>query len=152
MEHIAHKPSVHRILAHSYASVFMFFLVGVCLDLFLSLKIFKSEQVITWGFVFLALGTFLIIWAQKTSRSLNKEIISKETFVHGPYKYTRSPTHWGLFLAILGFGMVINAFFVVLLSFISFIFTKLTFLNAEEKLLATKYGAPYLEYKKSVRI
>ncbi|MFZ2149955.1 MAG: methyltransferase [Minisyncoccia bacterium] len=144
--------SVHKILAHSYISIFMFFLVGVCLDLFLNLKIFSSQIVVGWGILFLALGTVLIIWAQKTSRSLKKEVITKETFCRGPYCFTRSPTHWGLFLVMLGFGMVVNALFVIIMSIISFVFTKLTFLREEEKTLAEKYGAPYVEYKKSVRI
>ena len=145
-------PSVHKVLAHSYAVHFLFFLAGVCLDLIFNLKVFKNPSVTVWGFIFLIVGTFLIVWAQKTSRSLKKEIITKETFVHGPYRYTRSPTHWGLFLVTLGFGMVINAFFVMILSLVAFIFTKITFLNKEEKILALKYGAPYVEYKKSVKI
>ncbi|MBI2631135.1 hypothetical protein HYW73_02890 [Candidatus Nomurabacteria bacterium] len=149
---INQKPSVHKILAHSYATHFLFFLAGVSLDLIFNLKLFKGSLVAIWGFVFLAMGTFLIIWAQKTSRNLKKEIITRETFIHGPYKYTRSPTHWGLFLISLGFGMVINAFFVMIFSLIAFIFTKATFLNKEEKILALKYGAPYVEYKKSVKL
>jgi protein-S-isoprenylcysteine O-methyltransferase Ste14 len=147
------KTSVHKILAHSYAAQFAFFLAGVYLDIVFNLKIFKGNAIVVFfGFVFLLIGTFLIIWAQKTSKNLKKENISKETFTNGPYKYTRSPTHWGLFLLMLGFGMVINAFFVIFLSFLSFVFTKLTFLKKEEKILALKYGAPYIEYKKSVRL
>ena len=103
------------------------------------------------GFIFLIFGTFLVFWAQKTSRHLNIENITKETFCHGPYRYTRSPTHWGLFLLMLGFGMIANAFFIVLFSIISFLITKLVFLKKEEKVLAAKYGTPYLEYKKSVK-
>ncbi len=144
--------SVHKVLAHSYAAHFLFFLAGVCLDLIFNLRVFKSPSVAVWGLVFLTAGTLLIVWAQKTSRNLKKEIITRETFVHGPYKYTRSPTHWGLFLISLGFGMVINAFFVMIFSLIAFIFTKATFLNKEEKILALKYGAPYVEYKKSVKL
>ncbi|MFA6520094.1 MAG: methyltransferase [Candidatus Paceibacterota bacterium] len=146
------KPSVHKILAHSYATYFLFVLVGVSLDLIFSLKFFGTPALVSLGVLFLIAGTFLIVWAQKTSRSLKKEIISKETFIHGPYRYTRSPTHWGLFLLVFGFGVVSNAFFVVLSSVIAFIVTKLIFLNKEEEILSDKYGEPYLDYKKSVRI
>lgn len=152
MENTQKIPSVHKVLAHSYAAYFLFFLAGVCFDLLFKLKIFENSSVWVWGFIFLAAGTALVLWAQKTSRSLKKEIINKETFIHGPYKYTRSPTHWGLFFLILGFGMVINAFFVMVFSLAAFIFTKITFLHKEEKILALKYGAPYLEYKKSVKL
>jgi protein-S-isoprenylcysteine O-methyltransferase Ste14 len=146
-----HKNSVHKVLAHSYSFYFVFFLIGVCLDLVFNLKILSNFVIVFFGFIFLIFGTYLIFWAQKTSRHLNKENISKETFCHGPYLYTRSPTHWGLFLLMLGFGMITNAFFIILFSFISFIISKFTFLNTEEKILAEKYGAPYLEYKKMVR-
>lgn len=47
--------------------------------------------------------------------------------------------------------MIVNAFFIIVFSFISFLITKFTFLSKEEKILAEKYGAPYLEYKKSVK-
>jgi len=103
------------------------------------------------GFVFLALGTFLILWAQTTSRHLKKENITPETFCHGPYCYTRAPTHLGLFLLMLGFGFISNAFFVILLTLFAFFIGKLVFLDKEEKILAEKYGAPYLEYKKMVK-
>jgi protein-S-isoprenylcysteine O-methyltransferase Ste14 len=84
------------------------------------------------GFLFLLFGTFLIFWAQKTSLNLKKEDIKKETFLHGPYCYTRSPTHYGLFLLILGFGIVSNSFFVIVFSIISFFITKIVFLKKEE--------------------
>ena len=146
-----HKNSVHRVLAHSYSVFFFFFLIGICLDLFFNLRVFNSITATPSGVIFLIIGTLLIIWAQTTSQKLNKENISKETFCHGPYRYTRSPTHWGLFLLMLGFGMINNAFFIVLFSIISFLIAKFVFLNKEEKILASKYGASYLEYKKSVK-
>ena len=104
------------------------------------------------GAIFLIFGTCLIFWAQKSSLDLNKENMSKETFYHGPYRYTRSPTHFGLFLLILGFGIMTNALFIIIFSIISFILTKFILIKKEEKILAEKYGAPYLEYKKSVKL
>jgi protein-S-isoprenylcysteine O-methyltransferase Ste14 len=146
-----YKNSVHKILVRSYFSFFFFFLIGVCLDMVFNLKVFSSYLIMLLGVIFLLFGTFLIFWAQKTSRKLNKENINKETFCHGPYRYTRSPTHWGLFLLMLGFGLINNALFIVLSSIISFVVTKLVFLSKEEKILSEKYGAPYLEYKNSVK-
>ena len=104
------------------------------------------------GVAFLLLATILILWAQMTSRNLSKQNITKETFCKGPYCYTRSPTHWGLFLLLLGFGFIANAFFLIILTLISFVITKFIFLEKEENALAMKYGAPYLEYKKEVKL
>lgn len=145
------KGSVHKVLAHSYSAFFVFFIIGISLDLFTNLRVSSNPSMVSTGILFLVVGTLLIIWAQKTSRHLKKENITKDTFYRGPYKYTRGPTHWGLFFLMLGFGMIINAFFVMLFAFISFIFSKFTFLDKQEKLLEKKYGAPYREYKKIVK-
>ena len=146
-----HKNKVHKILAHSYLFYFISFLAGLFLDFVFPLRIFKSSATLSIGTIFLILGTFLILWAQKSSLGLQKENVNKERFFHGPYRYTRSPTHFGLFLLILGFGIITNSLFVVILSIVSFFITKFIFIKEEERILAEKYGAPYLEYKKSVK-
>lgn len=145
------KYSVHKVLAHSYTVFFLLFLVGVSFDMIFRLKIFSGPAMAPVGISIIIFATLLVFWAQMTSRNLNKENITKESFYKGPYCYTRSPTHWGLFLLILGFGIITNALFVILSSLISFIVTKLIFLKKEEEILTEKYGAPYLEYKKAVR-
>lgn len=145
------KHSVHKILAHSYAMYFILFLIGVTLDIIFKFKIFTSSVMMPVGAVLLILGSILILWAQYTSRNLKLENITKETFCRGPYCYTRTPTNFGLFFLILGFGVIANAFFVILSTLISFIIAKFIFLDKEEKVLAAKYGTPYLEYKKLVK-
>ena len=80
-----------------------------------------------------------------------KENMSKETFSRGPYRYTRNPTNFGLFLLMLSFGIIMNALFIIVFSVLSFIFNKFIFIKKEEEILAKKYGTPYLEYKKSVK-
>ena len=142
---------VHQVLAHSYVTHLFLFLVGVVLDLIFNFKFFFGPSIAPMGIFFLIFGTFLILWAQKTSRELNKNNIDRETFRQGPYRYTRTPTNFGLFFLVLGFGLIINAFFVILSAFISFLISKFVFLDKEEKILALKYGVPYLEYKKMVK-
>ncbi|MBP9711619.1 MAG: hypothetical protein KBD55_01120 [Candidatus Pacebacteria bacterium] len=144
--------NVHRVLASSYTVYLVLFLAGVILDIIYQIKIFINPNIGIIGTVFLAFATLLIVWAQNTSRNLDTKNISKETFCKGPYCFTRSPTHWGLFILMLGFGIIANAFFVVLFTMISFIVTKIVFLKKEEQMLANKYGNPYREYKKAVRL
>jgi protein-S-isoprenylcysteine O-methyltransferase Ste14 len=149
-----HKNKVHRILAQGYFFYFFCFIVGVYLNIIFNIPIFKSPLVAPLGFVVLFLATILIVWAQRTTRNFKKDEahkISKQTFRKGPYRYIKNPTHFGLFLAILGFGIVINSFFIVLFALILFIFGKFMFLDKQDKILADKYGAPYLEYRKSVK-
>ena len=151
MENHIQKGSIHKVLAYSYFIYFTLFLVGIFLDLIFNFRVSDSPLMIPVGFSFLVFGSLLIFWAQRTSRTLSKESLTKENFYRGPYKYTRGPTHWGLFFLMLGFGMIINTFFVVLFSFVAFVFAKYTFLSKQEKLLEAKYGVPYREYKKIVK-
>ncbi len=146
-----HKNKVHKILAHSYLFYFILFLISVYFDLLFKFKIFTNFIMMPVGVTVLIFGSILIMWAQKTSRNLKKENINIETFLQGPYRYTRSPTHFGLFLLMLGFGIIANAVFVILFTIIFFIVAKFVFLDKQEKILAEKYGIPYLEYKKIVR-
>lgn len=152
---IDHSHNVHRVLAHSYIIYFFLFLLGVCLDVLFQPKVFFNENLSFnlsfLGVMLLLLASVLIFWAQNTSRNLNKANISKETFCKGPYCFTRSPTHWGLFVLMLGFGILTNAIFVILTTIVSFILTKTIFLKKEELLLEEKYGTPYTEYKKAVK-
>jgi protein-S-isoprenylcysteine O-methyltransferase Ste14 len=151
MEDILGGTMIHRILAHSYFVYFLFLILGVALDIFLHMHVFEDSFTIPAGIILLILATILIIWAQNTSRNLKKENIRAESFLHGPYCYTRSPTHYGLFLLMLGFGFIANAFFVIMFTVISLLITKFFFLKKEEDLLEQKYGDSYKEYKKIVK-
>ncbi len=150
-EEYPHKNKVHKVLAHSYSVHLLFLLAGICLDLLFSIRIFNNSVILSFGFLFLMFGTFLIVWAQHTSRHINKENITKETFQHGPYRFTRMPTNFGLLFLTLGFGIITNAFFVVLSSVASLFVAKFFFIEKQEKILSEKYGEPYVEYKKIVK-
>jgi protein-S-isoprenylcysteine O-methyltransferase Ste14 len=52
---------------------------------------------------------------------------------------------------MLGFGIIMNALFIVIFSLISFTISRFTFIKKEEEILAQKYGDPYLEYKREIK-
>lgn len=145
-----HKNRVHTVLAHSYAFHFCIFLLASLIDFIIPLKLldYSSGAI---GLSLMFLGTVLIFWAQSSSKKLSKENMTSETFSKGPYRYMRSPTNLGIFLAFLGFGVLINSFFISAFSFFSFFTARMTFIKKQEKILEEKYGAPYLEYKKKIR-
>ena len=147
-----YKENVHWVLAHSYSFYLLMFVAGMFFDIISPIKIVKGGIFTYLGFSFIVLATILIYWAQITSKHLNKNEISKKTFSKGPYFLTRSPTHWGLFFLMFGFGLAAGEFFVVVSSLISLIITKFVFLKKEEKILKKKYGDPYIEYKKSMKL
>ncbi len=152
-EHAKHpyRDNIHIVLSHVYTTHFVLFLIGVSLDAFFHFEFFSGPIIKSIGILFLILASSMIFWAQRTSRNLPKEDIKAESFCRGPYRYTRSPTHFGLSFLVLGFGMVANAFFIFLSTLVAFIIAKFVFLHREEEILERKYGAPYLEYKNKVR-
>jgi protein-S-isoprenylcysteine O-methyltransferase Ste14 len=146
-----HRNKAHITLAHSYMVYFVFFLLGVMLDFIFKFKIVNDTVMMPIGLVIIVFATALIFWAQKTSRNLNIENLSKETFLKGPYAITRMPTSFGLFFLVLGFAFVANATFVVVTTVISFLLSKFIFLEKQESILEKKYSTHYAEYKKQVK-
>ena len=143
---------VHHVLAHSYTVYLILLLVGVMLDFIFRIKIFSDSIMAPVGFTLLIVATILILWAQKTGRDFKKFTeIKKEHFKRGPYRYSRFPTQWGLFLLMLGFGIITNAFFVMLSTLVSFAISKAMFAHKHDTMLIEKYGEAYKEYKKLVR-
>lgn len=143
--------SIHAILAHSYMAYFILFLLGILFHVVFLTKISNSSFIVFLGFLLLFLGTVLVFWAQHTSRKLDNNNITKDSFCRGPYCYVRMPTHLGLFSLMLGLSLLVNSFFIFLLAFVSFFLNKFYFIKKEETFLSNKYGTPYLEYKKAVR-
>jgi protein-S-isoprenylcysteine O-methyltransferase Ste14 len=129
METNPHKNRVHKVLAQSYSVYFFALLFGVIFNLVFGVQVFASPIWKEIGTFLLLLGSVLIVWAQYTSAHINKENINKETFYHGPYRFSRTPTNFGLFFMILGFGLIINTFFIILFTLIAFILAKFVFLN-----------------------
>jgi protein-S-isoprenylcysteine O-methyltransferase Ste14 len=144
--------TVHHVLAHSYSFYLLLFIVAIFLDTMYPVRLFKSSYMVPIGFVVISLASLLILWAQRTSRNLPTQNLCVDNFCKGPYRYTRSPTHWGLFFLVFGSGVVANAIYIVIFSVVSLVFTRLFFLKKEEKILAEKYGLPYLEYQKLVKL
>ena len=142
---------VHRVLADSYTVYLLAFVLGLFFSAGWPIKIFENNFLVNTSAIILLFSSVLILWAQKSSKKFQKENLTKESFENGPYRFTRNPTNLGLFLSIVCFGIIVNSFFVVLFGLIAFLISRLYFIKKEEKLLASKYGEPYLEYKKKVR-
>lgn len=150
-EYPKHK-TIHHILAYSYFMYFVLLLIGLVLDYFYPVDIIDNDLIKIVAVVSLFFSSLLILWAQMSSGRLEKEGLVKESFMKGPYKYTRMPTHWGVFILSLSFGILYEGFFAIVFILIALFLTKKYFIKKEEELLEYKYGSPYLEYKKSVKI
>ncbi|MCX6754546.1 MAG: hypothetical protein NTU81_01825 [Candidatus Nomurabacteria bacterium] len=149
-----YKNTTHYILANSYFMFLPAIILGVYFDTFLNKKIFAEGFHQSFGFILLMVGSVIIYWAQSVSSNYKTRIHKKEgssDFEFGPYKYLRSPTHFGIGIMILGFSFIINSLFSVIFTIIAYTISKFFFLKKEELLLEKKYGEIYREYKKKVK-
>lgn len=150
--------NVHHVLAQSYFLFFIAVLAGLFLDTFFPVEINSAHPPLNYGVVSILLGTWIAIWAQRTSRNgmeqrkNQRESMTHEHFFRGPYKYFRSPTHVGLTLLVFGYGLITNSLFVVLTTLIFAIISKFVYVKKQEKILEEKYGQSYSDYKKKVRM
>ena len=146
------KESIHDILAQSYSIFFIGLVLGMLADLILPLRIIPKYIVVPVGFLLLILAPLLIFWAQHSSRQLRykKENLKLSDFKIGPYAFTRSPTHAGVTMLLIGFGFVANSIYIIIFSIIACIISRRVFLKKEEQNLEKKYGEEYQNYKMQV--
>src|SRR3989338_51945 len=114
MEHTpSKKHTVHHVLTHSYLIFFFGLLLGLATDLFYPLRLLSPELSVRLGLTLIFLSPLLILWAQYTSHQLRakKDPLCQDDFCRGPYRFSKNPTHLGLALMILGFGVLVNSTF-----------------------------------------
>jgi protein-S-isoprenylcysteine O-methyltransferase Ste14 len=148
------RGTVHFILLHSYLIFLFAVILGVLFDTYLNRKIFSDNIYQYIGFLMIIIGSIIIYWAQSSSANYKNKVHKKEGRSHfefGPYRYMRSPTHFGLFIMTIGFALIINSLFSFIFTVVAYLITKLFFLKKEEQMLEEKYGQVYRDYKKKVR-
>jgi len=141
---------IHFILSHSYIVYLFAVIFGVVFDLIFPLEIFINGGYKYTGLWLIILGSLVVYWAQSTSVRIRKTKTQKgehPDFHYGPYKYLRSPTHFGLFIMILGLAVIIESPFSILFAFFAQIIIKVFFLRKKEKLLKEKYREAYIKHK-----
>jgi protein-S-isoprenylcysteine O-methyltransferase Ste14 len=134
---------------------FIGLVLGFILNLLLPIKIIPQGISYYIGIPMLLIAPIIILWAQSTSRKFNSAQTTEKPeghgFKKGPYAFTRNPTYLGLTILVAGFGFLIDSFWVIGTSLISFFIVYFVVLKKEEKLLEEKHGEKYLQYKKEVR-
>lgn len=147
--------SVHQILAQGYLIYLAAIVVGFGMSYIWPENISIPYEG-SWGMLGIVLGTLLVYWAQhasgRTSPLRNGQVIEPHHFCVGPYKWTRSPTQYGLFLMSLGLALLYGSLYMVIGTVIALLVGKFVIIRAEEKKLAEKYGQPYLDYQKEVKL
>lgn len=129
---------------------------AVVLDIAFPHKFFPEPMNQYFGVGFVAIGTFIVYWAEFHGRKFSHkrkrgEVVSVEHLRMGPYAGTRNPKYLGLGILLIGLGFILNSAFVTLSSIVSIIVVDRFLLGKEELLMAHRHGDLYHEYKKRVK-
>ncbi len=147
--------AVHQILAQGYLVYLAAIVIGFAISYFWPDSVSIPLEA-PLGMLLIVLGTLLIYWAQSASgrtaplRNAGQDI-EPHHFCVGPYKYSRSPTQYGLFLMALGLALIYGSLYMVITTIAALLIGKFWIIREEEKHLAAKYGQAYLDYQKEVR-
>ena len=145
---------INTIISNSYITFFCATILGVVFDIITPVKIFNNLIFEYFGVSMVVLGPMLVYWAQKSSDTAKKNVLNKGlpiSFEYGPYRYTRNPSYLGVFIMIMGLGLILNSIFSIIFGLIAYFIIRFIFIKKEEKLLKGKYGQIYLDYKNKVK-
>ncbi len=146
MKHI----SLHRTLAHSYLTYFIFSIVGLFADTVIGFSMTYVAYTNEIAVACFGVGTLLIIWAQYTSRYMkHDEEIQNPYFFKGPYRYMRNPTHLGIVFLVTGYTAVSGSLVFFGVTIIAYFISNILF-QRYEALLVRTYDGEYKAYKSKV--
>lgn len=142
---------VHFLLSHSYLMFLLSVIFGVIFDIIIPRDIFSGNYYQNIGAIIILLGSIIIFWAQRTSGNYKDSSQDDSFFFRGPYKISRHPTYFGLFIMALGLAFIINSLFSVIFTIIAYFLIRIFFIKKEEEILEKKYGEIYTKYKERVK-
>ncbi len=99
----------------------------------------------------IGLGLPAVGWFRKTGQDPKPWMPSPQLIVRGSYRFSRNPMYVGLTLIVLGIAAISGRGWMAALSFCALAAVHFTAVLPEERYLAGKFGAAYLEYKSRVR-
>ena len=107
------------------------------------------------GWVIVLAGLALAFWAvahfRKARTTLDPHGGTTAIVTGGPYRYTRNPIYVAYLCLLVGFPLVLDMYWGLILAPLLVVLMTRLVIQPEETYLATHFGQPYLDYKARVR-
>ena len=117
--------------------------------------VFVADSISISGILIMACGIGFRIWAIRTLgrffTSTVKVQREQQVIQTGPYRLVRHPSYLGAYMAILGSGLMLHAYYGLLLSGIIMLGAYVYRIDVEEKKLISAFGPQYLEYQRKTK-
>ena len=129
--------------------------ISVVVHLFIQVPIMRYRICLVCGIVFVILAPTLALSAFKTMKAAGTNVHPSEPALalvrSGPFRFTRNPMYLALCLLQVALGFFLNDWITLLFVVpLALIFHHGVVLR-EERYLTSKFGEPYLQYKREVR-
>jgi protein-S-isoprenylcysteine O-methyltransferase Ste14 len=129
--------------------------MSVLVHLFMRLPIMSYRICLVCGIVFVILASTLALSAFRTMKTAGTNILPSKpalTIVrNGPFRFTRNPVYLSFCLLQVALGFFLNDWITLLFVVPLALIFHYGVILREERYLITKFGEPYLEYKREVR-
>ncbi|MHB8483896.1 MAG: methyltransferase family protein [Nitrospiria bacterium] len=133
----------------------LLFLTGLIPQIAFSVQPFSLPMRWIICLILVGAGAFMISRAFQTMRqaktSPNPYQPAAVLVTEGPFRFTRNPVYLGMNLFYLGFGVLLDPFWSILLFPVLLLIMEFGVIHREERHLEQRFGEAYLEYKASVR-
>lgn len=114
-----------------------------------------GDAAILPGFLLAVGGIALMTWAWALFRQANTPICPSEVPVKfvatGPYRFTRNPMYCGLLAFLVGVGVAVGTWPVIIAPAVFFVAMTRYFIPLEEQRLEAQFGEAYRDYCQKVR-
>ena len=131
------------------------FILGVLLNLFFPIPIWRSVWIAVIGGVPLLLGIWLLVSARSVFRRHMTPLMPWEPTIalvqDGPYRFSRNPIYLAFALMYLGASFIFNSIFLLIVLALVVVLFDRTQIPREERYLQEKFGEEYTNYRERVR-
>lgn len=107
------------------------------------------------GWLLLAVGSSLLLWAMRTFRSAQTAIMpfkpARVIVTSGPFRFSRNPMYVGLTLMYVGLSLLLRMVWPLLVLPVVLAALFALVVAREERYLGDAFGAEYAEYQRRVR-
>ncbi len=107
------------------------------------------------GWLLIAVGVVLLVWAQITFRRHHTTVIpnrpASAMVTDGPYSFTRNPIYVSLALIYLGLALLTRMLWPIIVLPVVLVLITMLVIRREERYLADAFGAEYAEFRRRVR-
>ena len=115
----------------------------------------ESNWPLVLGAILCLDGFVLLALAMRRFKSKGTPIATSEKVTKivsdGIYRYSRNPIYLGMFLVYLGYTLIANNAWGLILGVALYLFMHFGVIRREERYLADQFGEDYIRYQRSVR-